>query len=324
MHRAVWLVAALAACQTGIANAQPSASFPAKHLRIIVPVAAGGNVDLVARALAQRLSESLGQQVLVENRPGASSLVGTQFVARAPADGYTLLAMANTFATAPHIMPNAGYDPVKDFTGVSLTCLIPMVLVTNMNLPVRTVKELIALARARPGEIAYASAGGGSTGHMAAELLSMASGIKLLHVPYKGNAPALIDLIGGQVMMMFDQVSTSSAYIKAGKIRALAVTTRTRTPLFPDLPTIDEAAVKGFDDVTFNGLIAPAGTPRDVLARLHAEVRKAVATPELRDRFQKLGVDLVASASPDEFSEYLKSVSARNAKLAQAAGLTIK
>ena len=298
-----------------------SPQYPTKPIRIIVPVAAAGNVDIVARTFAQRFSESFGHQVIVDNRPGASSLVGTQLVAKSPADGYTILAMANTFASAPGIVTNPGYDPVKDFVGVTQTCLIPMVLVVNPNLPVRSVQELITLAKKRPGELSYATSGSGSTGHIAAEMFSRQAGIKMLHVPYKGNAQSLIDLVGGQVMVMFDQISTSAPHIRAAKIRPLGVTTRTRAPLFPDLPTIDEAGVKGFEDVTFNGLMAPTGTPAAAINRLHAEVAKAVKLAEVRKRFDDQGIELVASATPEAFTEYIKAQVAMYAKLAKDAGI---
>jgi tripartite-type tricarboxylate transporter receptor subunit TctC len=299
-------------------------SYPAKPVRIIVPLAPGGNVDIVARSLAQQLTDSMGQQIIVENRPGASSLVGTQLVAKAPADGYTLLAVANTFAMVPSIITNPGYDPLKDFSAITLTCLVPQVLVVNPALPVKTVKELIALAKARPGQLTYATSGPGGTGHMATELFSRQVGVKMLHVPYKGNSQALIDVIGGQVMLMFDQVSTSDAYIKAGKLRPLAVSSLTRSPLFPNLPTIDEAGVKGFEDITFNGLVAPAGTPRDVLVRVRDEVAKVVRIPALHDRFIERGVELKASASPDEFAAYIKAEFDKKAKLAKDAGIRLE
>ena len=298
--------------------------YPSRPVRIIVPFAAGGNVDLVARGVSQRLSESLGQQVIVDNRPGSSGLVGTHLVAKAAPDGYTLLAMANTFAVVPSIMASPGYDPLKDFAGVSQTCLVPQVLVVNPALPVRSVKELVALSKARPGEMSYASAGTGGTGHMAAELFNRHVGVKMLHVPYKGNAQAIIDVISGQVTMMFDQVSTSASHIKAGKLRALAVTSRKRSPLFPQLPTIDESGVPGFEDITFNGLVAPAGTPREALTRVHAEVAKAVRIPELRSRFLEMGVELTASASPDDFTAYVKAEVVKKAKLAREAGIKIE
>ena len=298
--------------------------YPAKPVRIIVPLAPGGNVDIVARSLAQQLTDNMGQQVIVENRPGASSLVGTQFAAKAPADGYTLLAVANTFAMVPSIINNPGYDPLKDFSAITLTCLVPQVLVVNPALPVKTVKELIALAKARPGQLTYATSGPGGTGHMATELFSRQVGVKMLHVPYKGNSQALIDVIGGQVMLMFDQVSTSEAYIKAGKLRPLAVSSLARSPMFPNLPTIDEAGVKGFEDITFNGLVAPAGTSRDILVRVRDEVAKVVRAPALHDRFIERGVELKASASPEEFTAYIKAEFDKKAKLAKDAGIRLE
>ena len=298
--------------------------YPVKPVRIIVPLAPGGTVDIVARSLAQRLTETLGQQIIVENRPGVSSLVGTQFVAKSAPDGYTLLAIANTFATVPALMASPGYDVVRDFAPVTLTARIPQVLVVTPSLPVRDVKALIALAKLRPGELSFASSGTGSTGHMAAELFNAQAGLRMLHVPYKGNAPALVDLIGGQVMLFFDQLSTSVQYINTGKLRPLAVTTRTRSPLYPDLPTIDESGVKGYDVMTYNGLLAPAGTPREIVLRLHGEVTKAVQVPELRARFQQQAIDLAASVAPEEFAAYLKNELARNVKLARDAHIRME
>jgi tripartite-type tricarboxylate transporter receptor subunit TctC len=296
-------------------------SYPVKPVRIVVPLVPGGNLDIVARTVAQRLTDNLGQQVIVENRPGASSLVGTQYVAKSGPDGYTLLAMANTFAAVPAVLANPGYDPVRDFAGVTMTCKVAQVLVVNPSLPVKSVKELIALAKARPGELTYASSGNGSTGHFAAELFNQRTGLKMLHVPYKGNAQALVDIIAGQVMMMYDQVSTSAPHVSAGKLRALAVTSRSRSSLFPDLPTVEEAGVKGYEAITFNGLLAPAGTPREVLSRLQGEVARIVAVPALRASFLERGVELAASASPDEFTAYLRNEVAASARLARDAGI---
>ena len=305
------------------AAAHAQAPYPAKPVRLIVPLAPGGNVDIVARALGSAMSESMGQQIIIENRPGASSLVGTQFAAKAPADGYTLLAVANTFAMVPSIVANPGYDVFRDFSAITLTCLVPQVLVVNPALPVRTVKELIALAKARPGDLSYATSGPGGTGHMATELFSRQVGIRMLHVPYKGNSQALVDVIGGQVMLMFDQVSTSEPHIRAGKLRGLAVSSRTRSPLFANLPTIDEAGVPGFEDITFNGLVAPAGTPRELRVRIQQEVAKAVGAPKLRDRFIERGVELRASASPEEFAAHIKTEFDKKAKLAKEANIRI-
>jgi tripartite-type tricarboxylate transporter receptor subunit TctC len=308
----------------GIPATLQAQGFPAKPVRIIIPFAPGGNVDLVVRGISQRLSEALGQQVIADNRPGSSGLLGTHLVQKAAPDGYTLLAMANTFAVVPSIMASPGYDPMKDFAGVSQTCLVPQVLVVNTALPVRSVKQLVALAKSRPGEMSYASAGVGGTGHMAAELFNRHVGVKMLHVPYKGNAQAIVDVISGQVTMMFDQVSTSASHVRAGKLRGLAVTSLKRSPLFPDLPTIDESGVRGFEDITFNGLVAPAGTPREVLARLNADVAKAIAAPEPRQRFLQMGVELTASASPDAFMEYVRAEFVKKAKLAREAGIKIE
>lgn len=317
------VAAVIAASYASGVQSQIAGGYPQRPVRIIVPLAPGGNVDLVVRAIAPQLAEGLGQQVVVENRPGASSLVGTQFVAKVAPDGYTLLAVANTFATVPAIVSNPGYDPLKDFTGITLTCLVPQVLVTNLALPVRSVKDLIALAKARPGELAYATSGPGGTGHMAAELFSRQVGVKMLHVPYKGNSQALVDVLSGQVMLMFDQVSTSAPYIRAGKLRALAVTSRTRSPLFPELPTIDQSGAPGYEDITFNGLVAPAGTPREILARLNAEVGKVVRTPTLRSRFIERGVELTSSASPEEFTAYVKAEVDKKGKLVREAGIKL-
>lgn len=323
MNTPVLLTATLAAFGL-MATAATAQNFPSKQVRIIVPLAPGGNLDIVARAVAAPMGESLGQQVIVENRPGASSLVGTQFVAKAPADGYTLLAIANTFATVPSLMRNPGYDALRDFVGVSLTCLVPQVLVVTRTMPVRSVKDLIALGRTSPGQLAYGTSGAGSTGHIAAELLAMQAGIKMLHIPYKGNSAAIIDVIAGNVQLMFDQVSTSKPYVDAGRLRALGVTSLKRSPLFPEVPTIDESGLKGYEEITFNGLIAPAGTPRDALTRLHAEVSRATRLPELRKRYIERGIELTASASPDEFTVYIKAEFDKKAKLAREAGIRIE
>jgi tripartite-type tricarboxylate transporter receptor subunit TctC len=314
------LLASLLALVAAAAFAQ-GADYPNRAVRIVVPLTAGGNLDIVARTVAEQIAKGLGQPVLVENRPGASSLVGTQFVAKAAPDGYTLLAVANTFATVPLVVPDPGYDPLKDFAGVTLTCLVPQVLVVNPALAAHSVKDLIALAKSEPGKIAYGSSGNGSTGHMAAELFSRQAGIRMLHVPYKGNSQALVDVIGGQIAMMFDQVSTSAPQIRAGKVRPLAVTSLKRSPLLPEVPTVDESGVAGYEDVTFNGLVAPAGTPHEVLARLNRAVVAAVSEPDLYKRFIERGIELRASASPEVFTDYIKAEFEKKRRLAQEAGI---
>jgi tripartite-type tricarboxylate transporter receptor subunit TctC len=299
-------------------------NYPKKMVQIIVPVAAGGNLDLVARSMAPALTKSLGQQFIVDNRPGASSLVGIQLVARAAPDGYTLLFTANTFALAPFVMRNAGYDPVKDFVGVSQACTLPQILVVRPTLPVKSVKELLAYARANPGKLNVGHSGTGGTGHMAWEMFNQAAGgdLKVVQIPYKGNAPALIDLLGGQLDMVFDTFSTSIQYVKAGKIRALGLGASKRSPIFPDLPTVAEAGeMAGFDPSIFNGFLAPAGTSKDILGILQREVAKAVQQPEIRNRFLAQGVELIASDSPEQFTEFIRNQVERHAKIVRDAGI---
>ncbi len=312
------------AAPAGWGQTAPSPAYPAKLVRIVNPVAAGGNQDIVARAYAEQFSKSLGQQFVVESRPGNSAIVGTRFVKAAPADGYTLLAISNTFARTPTMIKEAGYDPLKDFAAISMTSDTPLVFAINPALPVRTVKEFITLAKQRPGEISSGSSGSGSTGHVAAEMFARQAGIRLLHIQYKGAAPAVVDLVGGHVMLRFDQVSTSIAHIRSGRLRALGVTSRKRSALLPDVPTIDEAGLPGFHDTTFNGLMAPAGTPRAILERVRGEVAKAAAAAELRNRYQEIGIELVSSNAIDEFAGFLRKHVEDFTKLARDAGMVEK
>jgi tripartite-type tricarboxylate transporter receptor subunit TctC len=302
------LQTALLSC-AALCAATPAAwgqPYPSKLVRIVNPVAAGGNQDVVARAYAEQLGKALGQQFVIENRPGNSAIIGTRYVKTAAADGHVLLAISNTFARTPTMVKDAGYDPIKDFAAVSMTSETALVLAVNPALPVRTIKELITLAKQRPGEISSAASGAGSTGHVAAESFARQAGIQFLHIQYKGAAPAVVDLVGGHVMLRFDQITTSLPHIRAGKLRALGVTSGHRSILMPEVPTIDEAGLRGFQDTTFNGLMAPAGTPRAILERLRAEVARAAGVSELRKRYQEMGIELVSSASPEEFTGFLK------------------
>lgn len=318
-----WAIAVLACVAGSSAWAQKS-GYPTKLVRFVNPVAAGGNQDIIARAIAEHLAKGLGQQIVIETRTGVSGTVGTRYVKTAAADGYTLLTISNTFPRTPVVMPDAGYDALKDFAPISQTADVPLVLVVTPALPVKTVQELIALAKRRPGEITSAASGVGSTGHVATEMFARRAGIKMLHIQYKGAAPAVVDLVGGHVMMRFDQVTTSLAFIRSNKLRALAVTTTTRSPVLPQVPTLDESGLKGFQDSTFNGLVAPAGTPREILDRLQGEVARTVAIPELRDRFREQGIELIASASPDEFAAFLRKEIEQFTKLAREVGLVVK
>jgi tripartite-type tricarboxylate transporter receptor subunit TctC len=295
--------------------------YPAKPIRIVVPLVPGGNQDIVARAIAEEISKGLGQQVIVENRPGIGAIIGTQAVKHSSPDGYTLLSVAVTFARVPGIMASAGYDPRSDFTGVSLVCRIPQLLVVNPSFAARSVGELIAYAKANPGRVSYGSSGNGSTGHVATELFMRMTGTKLLHVMYKGNAQAIVDVMGGQITMMFDQVSTSAGHVRGGKLRALAVTTLERSPLFPEVPTLDESGLKGYEDVTWNGIVAPAGVPREIVSRLNGEIRKVMANPAFVKRYAERGIEMKASASPEEFSAYIRSEADAFAKLVKDAGM---
>jgi tripartite-type tricarboxylate transporter receptor subunit TctC len=299
-------------------------TYPTKPIRMIVPLVPGGNQDIVARAVAEELSRSLGQQVIVENRPGQSAIIGTQFVKSAPADGYTLLSVAVTFARVPVVVKAAGYDAATDFTGVSLVCRIPQVLVVNANHPAKNLQDLVAMAKAKPGEVSFGSSGNGSTGHVAAEMFMRMTGTRLLHITYKGNAQALVDVMGGQIAMMFDQVSTSGPQVRGGKVRALGVTTKARSAVLPEVPTLHEQGLADFEDVTWNGIVAPAATPKDVLNRLHGAVAKALSNPELQKKYLERGIELVASRSPEEFSAYVKSEAEGFAKLVREAGIKVE
>jgi len=310
----------LALLLVACASAQAQ-TYPSKPVRIIVPVAAGGNQEITIRAVADEMPRSLGQPLLIEAKPSASALVGTQLVARSAPDGYTLLSVSTTFSRAATLVAAAGYDPVKDFVGVSLVSRIPQVLEVNPAVPAHSVAELIALAKSKPGQLSYATSGIGSTGHIAAEIFMQRASIRMLHVPYKGNAQSLADVLGGQVNLMFDQMSTSLAHIHAGKLRALGVTSRERSPLLPDVPTIAEQGLPGFEDVTWTALMAPTGTPPDIVERLRAAVAAAVTQPELRKRFLERAIELQASASSAEFTTYVKSEVESFARLARDANL---
>ena len=313
-----WLAAGILAV-VAVKVAAQSSGWPTKPVRVIVPSVPGGNLDLVGRTVSQQIALGLRQQVIVENRAG--STIGARVVAKSAPDGYNLLMVSNSFSVRPILIADAGYDPVKDFAAVSLVGRIPLILVVNTSLPVRTVKEFIALAKAHPGQLTYGGSGIGSLGHIAGELLARQAGVQMRHVPYKGNAQALVDVVSGQISFMLDQISSSAPQVTAGKVRALGVSTLTRSPLFPAVPTIDEAGLPGYQSMTFTGVVAPANTPRDVLARLHAEIVKAAQDADYKTRFAKQGVEAIASASPDEFAAFLRDDFAKMTKLVRETGI---
>jgi tripartite-type tricarboxylate transporter receptor subunit TctC len=291
-----------------------------KPIRLIVSVQPGGNLDLIGRAVAEKASEGLGQRMIVENRPGANSTIGLASVARSAPDGYTLVMVAQSALVAPRMMRNPPFDPVRDFAGVSLIATLPQMLVVHPSLPAKSVKELIALAKARPGELNCGSSGNGSGSHLALELFNKMAGVRLTRIPYNGDAPAIVDLLGGHTPVKFDNLSTSLPHVRAGKLRPLGVTTPTRTALLPDVPAISET-LPGFQASIFNGMMAPAATPPEILARVHAEIVKFVQAPEIRARFANQGVELRASAAPAEFTAFLKSEYVRWGKLMSEIGI---
>jgi tripartite-type tricarboxylate transporter receptor subunit TctC len=299
-------------------------TYPDKPIKMIVPFPPGGPIDTMARLTGQSMSASLGQQVIVENRPGVAAIVGTQAVKSAPADGYTFLSVAVTFARVPGINPAAGYDPRTDFTGVSLVCRIPQLLVVNPGSEAKSVSQLVQIARANPGKISYGSSGNGSTGHVAAEMFMRMTGTRLLHITYKGNAQALVDVMGGQIAMMFDQVSTSGPQVRGGKVRALGVTTKARSAVLPEVATLHEQGLAEFEDVTWNGIVAPAGTPKEVLNRLHGAIARSMSNEGFTKKYLERGIELVASRSPEDFSAYVKSEADGFAKLVREAGIKVE
>lgn len=297
--------------------------FPTKPIRLVVPQPAGGPTDIVARLVAQKLTERLGQQVVVDNKPGAGSNIGTDIVAKAPRDGYTLVVGTVQHIVNAHLFGTLPFDPVRDFAPVSLMTKAHIVLVVNPDVPVKSVRDLIAYAKATPGGIAWASAGNGSTSHLTLELLKVEAGIPATHVPYKGTQPALTDVIGGRVPVMFDGVVTSLPQIKAGKLRPLAVASLTRSPLLPDVPTMTEAGVPGFESVGLAGILAPSGTPPAVVDRLSKEIAAILRTPDVRSQLETMGLEIVAS-TPSEFATYIEADSKKWGKIIKDAGVKVE
>ncbi|MBM3342327.1 MAG: tripartite tricarboxylate transporter substrate binding protein [Betaproteobacteria bacterium] len=314
-----WLVqcCVLGVVAIGVPHAQP---YPTKPIRLVVSVQPGGNLDLVGRALADRLSESLGQRMFVENRPGANSTIGLSSVARSAPDGYTLVMVAQSALVAPRMMKNPPYDPTRDLAGVSLIATLPLLLVVHPSLPVQSVKEFIALAKARPGELNAGTSGNGSGSHLALELFTRLAGVNIMRIPYNGDATAIVDLLGGQVPVKFDNVSTSLAHVRGNRLRALGVTSVKRSELMPGLPAIAET-LPGFQASIFNGMMAPAATPPDILSRLHGDIVKFTQAPEIRKRFAAQGTELQASASHGEFTAFINTEYLRWARVLEAAGI---
>lgn len=317
---AMALVVTATAGVLSAAPAQAQGTWPDKPLKLVVPYPAGGNADNTARLLATQLGQRLGQQVVVDNRPGGSGTIGAAAVAKAPADGYTLLLDATAFTVNPSLFPKLPFDAAKDFAPISLVLQVPLLMVVPANSPFQSVADLVKAAKARPGHLTYASAGNGGAQHLAGELFKQGQKVAITHIPYRGGAPALTDLIGGQVDVMFSATTASGPFVKSGKLRPLAISSPRRVEGWESVPTVAESGVPGFQVSEWNGLFAPAGTPRPVLERLEAETRAIVTSPEMKKRFAELGVQGVGS-SAQEFSSFLKAETTKWAEVIRTSGI---
>ena len=307
------------------ATAAQAQAYPARPIRFVVPYAPGGPLDLIARAIGQKLTEATGQAVVVDNKPGAGGNIGADIVAKAAPDGYTIVMGAvATHAINPTLYPKIPYDPVKDFTPVAMVAVVPNVLVVNPILPVKSVKELIDFAKAKPSYLNFASGSTGSTGHLAGELFNALAGVQMVHIPYKGGAPAMADLLAGQVQLMFDNLANALPQVKAGKLRALAVTTAQRSAFAPDLPTLAEAGVLGFDLSTWFGIFLPGNAPRDIVLRLNTEINKALNAPDMKDRLEKMGAEPPANNTPERFAAFIKVEFDKYARVIKASGAKVE
>ena len=316
----LWVVALLA-CINSLTYAQ--AAYPIKPIRLIVPFAPGGSNDIMARITGQKFSESFGQQVIIDNRGGASGIIGTDLAAKAAPDGYTLLMMSLTLAVNPSLYKKLPYDTEKDLMPVSLVASAPLILVVHPSLPVKSLKEFIAHAKANPGKFNFGSGGPGTTPHLAGEMLKSMAGLQMTHVPYKGGGPALADLIGGQLQLMLENIPSTLPHVKSGKLRVLALSGLKRSALVPEVPTLDEAGLKGYEIVGWNGLFLPAGTPNAIVSRLHAETVKALALPDIKERLAGMGAEGVGN-TPAQFSAFVKAEIKKWAQVVRAAGLRLE
>ena len=278
--------------------------YPTKPIKLILPFPTGGATDVMSRILAEKLTSRLGQPVIVENKPGAGTMLASEYVAKAPADGYTLLMAASSLVIAPSLYSKVNYDPIKDFTPVTQVAAVIHLVVVNPNLPVKSIQELITYLKANPGKVSYGSTGSGTSTHLEAELFKKMAGVEIEHIPYKGSTPALADLVGGQTSMMFDPIASSKPYLESGRLRALAVTTAQRSLSAPDLPTVAESGLPGYEAMPWLGIVAPAGTPKAVVDRLYKEVSEVLKMQDVKDRFKSLGLDIIGN-TPAEFATFI-------------------
>jgi tripartite-type tricarboxylate transporter receptor subunit TctC len=318
----VWTLLLTAVAWWAAANATLAQNYPTRQVTIVVPFAPGGSVDFIGRIVAQKLSERLGKPVIVENRPGAGSATGALAVSKSPADGYTLLlAPSGTYAINPTLYKKLSYDPAKDFIPVALVVRDPLLLVVNPSLPVQSVADLVKLAKEKPGQLSFASPGAGTSLHLLGELLKTTAGIQMVHVPYRGGAPALQDVIAGQVQLMFVDPATGVPQAQAGKVRALGVSSSMRLPAAPDIPTVAEVGLPGFEGTSWQMIAAPAGTPAEVVSRINAELKAVMEQPDIRKRLVDRGQIPVASPPPQELAAFIAAETARWGKIVQEAGL---
>ena len=294
-------------------------SWPTKPVRMIIAFPPGGPTDLVSRVLAQKLSEQLGQQVIVDNKPGAGGNIAAELAAQAAPDGYTIFYNTSAIVIGPALYGKVNYDTLKDFTPVLLTASVPMVLVVNPQLPARSVKEFVDLAKTRSGALNYSSSGTGTITHLASAMMSTQTGIQTQHIPYKGSAPGLVDLASGQTQFMIDTINTVLPYVRDNRLRGLAVTSAKRSPLLPDLPTLAEAGISGFEAAAWQGIVVPTGTPNEIVQKLNAEVNKALTHPDIRSRLAAQGADILGG-TPAEYAAYLRSEMPRWAKAVKDSG----
>lgn len=296
-------------------------NYPARAVRMVVPFPPGGGTDFIARAVGLKLAELWGQPVVMDNRPGGTTVLGAELVARAPPDGYTLFVTPVPFSIVPSLQPKLPFDPVKDFEPVALFNTAPLVFIVNPVVPARTVKELVALAKAKPGVLNFGSSGTGSSNHLAGELFNAMAGVKIAHIPYKGSTPSLIDLVGGHVDVVVSTLTSALGLIRAGKVRPIAVTGLKRSPLLPDLPTMHESGLKGFQADGWNGLSAPARTPREIINRINADVARVLNSPEVIDKFRNEGAE-PAPMSPEQFAAFVRDEISKWGKVVRVAGIT--
>ena len=308
-----------AALVLGVAALAQAQAFPAKQVTIVAAYPPGGTVDLLARALAQKLGEAWKQPVIVENRPGASGIIGSQVVEKAAPDGYTLMVIPITHVTNASLYSKLPFDPITDFTPITLLASSPVILVVNQKFAVNSVAELVALAKANPGKFNCGSGGNGTSQHLACELFKSMAKVDIKHIPYKGNAAAMVDVIGGQIEMLFDQMATAVPHVKGGKVRALGVTTAARSPAMPNVPTIAEAGVPGYEMSAWFGLVGPPGMPRELVARIRTDFIRALAQPDVKERLASQGLDLI-SDTPEQFTAFLKSELVKWAKVIKESG----